>query len=115
MNARSRILLWWCIVAAAIYCRSQDSTTHQTVFSGGIGAQGGVGYLAIRDEHISEEKYAGPSVSGALQWSRFHETYGFRIGMSYLKASQIKNYNISADVTQGTFNLVYLYPTWKWE
>jgi len=115
MNARLPILLLWCIVGAATCCRSQNSATHQTVFSGGLGAQVGVGYLAIRDEHISEEKYAGSSVCGAVQWSRFHETFGYRIWMNYLKASEIKNNNISAEVTQGTFDLVYLYPAWKWD
>jgi hypothetical protein len=85
------------------------------VFPAGIAAQIGVGYFAIRDEHISDEKYAGPSSSFAVQWSRFHETYGFQIGMTYEKAPHIKNYNVSAEATQGTFSFVDLYPIGRWD
>jgi hypothetical protein len=104
------VLIPWCFLVASINCFGQDSTTHQTVFRSGIDLQGGVGYLAIRDDHISNERYAGSSSWLALNWSRFHETYGFRIGMIYQKASNIKNFNVSAEVTKGAFNLVNLYP-----
>ena len=114
MKTRLLVLLLCCPVAAAMECFCQDSTTHQTVFPGGIAAQFGVGYFAICDEHISDEKYAGSSSSFALHWSRFHETYGFQLGMTYEEASHIKNYNVSAKASQGTFSLVELYPIGKW-
>lgn len=107
------ILASWCLLATVADCFGQDSTTHQSVLPSGIELQGGVGYLAIRDDHISNEKYAGSSSWLALSWSRFHETHGFRIGMIYQKASNIKNFNVSAEVTQGAFNLVNLYPIGK--
>jgi hypothetical protein len=113
MKNRLRILLCSCLVAASINGFSQDSTTHQTLFPCGIGVQVGVGYLALRDEHISDQKYAGSSSSIALSWSRFHETYGYRIGMSYRKASHITNYNVSAEVSQGSLTLANLYPIGK--
>jgi hypothetical protein len=69
-----------------------------------------MGYLALRDEHISNEKYSGSSLWFALYWSKYHETHGFRIGMSYQKASDIKNHNVSANATIGSFDLVYQYP-----
>jgi hypothetical protein len=109
------VLLWCCTGGAAVDAFSQDSTTHQTVFPAGIAARMGVGYFATRDEHISDEKYAGPSSSFAILWSRFHETYGFQIGMTYEKASHLKNYNVSAEATQGTFSFVDLYPAGKWD
>ncbi len=114
MKKRSLILLWSCFVAATTNCLGQDSTTHQTLFPCGISVQAGAGYLALRDEHISDEKYAGSSSWFALLWSRFHETYGFRIGMTYQKALRVTNFNISAEVTQGAFTLANLYPIGTW-
>jgi hypothetical protein len=91
-------------------CFSQDSLASQMSFPSGISVQASTGYLAMKDEHISKERYSG-SVSGfALQWSRYHETYGFRIGMFYQKASPIRNFTISADLAQGGFSFVSLYP-----
>jgi hypothetical protein len=115
MKTRLSIFLPLYSVAAIINCFSQDSTTHRTVFPAGIDAWAGVGYFATRDEHISQEKYTGPSSSFALSWSNFHETYGCRIGLAYEKESHIKNYNVSAEVTQGAFALVDLYPIGKVE
>ncbi len=103
-------LLSWCLLAAGANCLGQDSTKHQAVFPSGIGLQIGTGHLALVDEHISNEKYAGSSSWFALHWSRYHETYEFRIGMLYQKASSVRNYNISAEVTRAGFNLVNMYP-----
>ena len=113
MKSRTVMLFWCYSVAATIDCYGQDSTTHRTVFPCGISIQAGIAHFAIRDEHISGEKYAGPSSSISLLWSWFHETYGFQIGITYEKAPRIKNYNVSAEVTQGTLTLATLYPIGK--
>ncbi len=110
MKTTPFVLISSCLLAAIANCFGQDSTTHQTVLPSGIDLQIGVGHLAMRDDHISNERYAGSSSWLALNWSRFHETYGFRIGMIYQKATTIKNFNVSAEATQGAFNLVNLYP-----
>ena len=109
------VLLWCSCVTAACECYSQDSSTHRTVFPSGIAAQGAYGYLATRDDHVSEEKYSGSVWGFGLHWSRFHETYGFRIGLTYEQASHVTNYNVSAEVTQGAFTLINLYPAGKEE
>ena len=100
-------------LAVTFQCFSQDSVANRLMFPGSVDAWGSVGYLATRDEHISDQKYAGPSSSFALLWSNFHETYGFRLGLAYEKATHIKNYNVSADVTQGAFTLADIYPIGK--
>ena len=115
MKTRLLVLLWCCSVAAPGESDGQDSTTHQSVFPAGIAAQFCAEYVAIRDGHISDEKYAGPSSGFALNWSRFHESYGFRIGMTYEKGSHIRNHNVSAEVSQGAFTLVDLYPVGRGE
>jgi hypothetical protein len=91
-------------------CFGQDSTAFQSVFRSGISLQASTGYLAIRDEHISKEKYDGPVSGVGLQWSRYHETYSFRVAIFYQKASTIKNFNISAKLSQGVFSFVNRYP-----
>lgn len=107
----TRLTLFCCIfLIAVVDCPSQDSTTHQTLFPSGIGIQAGVGFLSVKDEHISSEKYSGVTPLFALSWSRFHETYGFRIGLRYQMSSAIKNYNVSAEVRQGALFLDEIYP-----
>lgn len=76
----------------------------------GITLHGGIGYFAVRDAHISENKYAGFSSWFELRWSWFHETYGFRLGLTYQSAGNVKNHNVSADVRQGSLQLATLYP-----
>jgi hypothetical protein len=98
-------------IATAVPCYGQDSTNRQSWSPAGIGVQAGIGYFAVRDDHISSEKYSGPSSWISLQWSRFHETYGYRIGMTYQEAPNIKNHNISSKATLGSFNVANLYPT----
>jgi len=110
MNNNILCLLWCCSFVAATDCFSQESVTARTVFPAGISARAAVGYLATRDEHISDEKYAGRVSGFALLWSRFHETYGFHMGLTYEKASDITNHNVSAGVTQGAFIFEDLYP-----
>jgi len=103
------------LIAPAISCFSQDSTTHRSLFHDGIDARMDIAYLATRDDHVSDQKYSGPATSFALRWSDFHETYGFRLGMTYERASDIKNYNVSSEVTGGTFELADLYPIGRTE
>jgi hypothetical protein len=97
-------------VATTVPCSGQDSTNHPSWSASGIGVQGGIGYFAVRDDHISSEKYAGPASWVSLLWSRFHETYGYRISMTYQEARNIKNYNVSSEAVLGSMNIANLYP-----
>ncbi|MDE3058806.1 MAG: hypothetical protein KGJ59_12705 [Bacteroidota bacterium] len=66
--------------------------------------------MAVRDEFISDERYAGTVRFVGMGWSKFHETYGFRLQLEYQSASALKNYNVSAMITQYRLGLSYLYP-----
>lgn len=110
MKPRFYMYLFWYLTAICRTCFGQDSSSHQTVFPPGIDLQFGAGYLAVRDENLSDEKYEGSSSGFALQWSHYHETYGFRITMFRQQALRIRNYNVSAEATQSGFNFVNLYP-----
>ena len=111
---RRRILLNALLVAAAFPCFGQDSASHALLYGEGITAQGSIGYSAVRDDHISTGKYSGTVSSAALQWSRVHESYLFRLEMLYQKAASIKNHNVSAEVSAGEIALTELYPLQPW-
>lgn len=98
------------ILLFSSYSQSQDFADFETTYPSGVRLTRSVGFLAVVDESISNEKYDG-SVSGwKLEWTHYHETYGYRVGMWYQEASQIKNFNISAKSTQGGLYIENLYP-----
>lgn len=92
---------------------SQDSTRYNLVFGDGVAFHGGVGYFAVRDEFISSEKYSGVIPLFVASWSRFHETYGYRLAFQYQFTSNLKNNNVSAEITQFSISLDFLYPVGK--
>jgi len=102
------------LLAASVKCFGQDSASCASLYGEGITAQGGIGYCAVRDDHMSTERYAGASSSAAFQWSRVHDTYAFRLGMQYQNAPAIKNHNVSAEVTSGDVFFSDIYPLSPW-
>ena len=93
----------------------QDSTNHKILFPKGITIAYGLGNYAVRDEYVSQEKYSGTLPYFRIEWSRFHNKYGFRQKLEYRNSSEINNNNISANVTQFSFYMDYLYPAGKFE
>ena len=89
---------------------AQDSTSNKSLFDEGLGVRGGIGYMAVRDEYISDEKYSGTIPFYAMSWSRFHETYGFRLDLEYQFTPDLRNNNVSTQITQVRIGLDYLYP-----
>ncbi|MGA3246423.1 MAG: hypothetical protein ABSE41_17520, partial [Bacteroidota bacterium] len=72
--------------------------------------QGGIGTFAVRDEYISGEKYSGSIPFYGVTWSKYHETYGFRLHLEYQHAPDLKNFNVSSDIQQFRVSIEYLYP-----
>ena len=81
----------------------------------GIFVQGGLGYLALRDEFISKEKYSGPLSYFECGWLKSHDSSAVRFGLEYRNSSTIKNNNITANVIQVGANLDYLYFVGKFQ
>ncbi len=104
MKTSSLVLIPCFIPLITTILHSQDSLNHQTAFSEGIGVHGGIGWLAVRDEYISKERYAGLLPYSAIGWSRFHETYGYNLALKYGYGSAIKNYNVSSQITEFSLN-----------
>jgi hypothetical protein len=111
-----RLIPLGCILFAAIAIavptrgNAQDSLTHRGPWWSGIEVRYGVGHLALRDEHISNEAYTGPLTRISVDWSRRHETYGFRLGLEYASTTRLMNYNISSEVHYGRIRLADEYP-----
>lgn len=93
----------------------QETPIHRNLFLNGILVTGSIGRFAVKDEYISKEKYSGTLPTYSLAWSRFHEKYGFRVSLEYGHSSNIKNYNVFAEITQFSLNLDYLYPIGKFK
>ncbi len=89
---------------------AQDSTAAQPFFDEGLSIRGGFGRIAVRDEFISDERYSGAIPFVGIMWSRFHDTYGYRLDLEFQHTSNLKNYNVSAGITQFRLGLDYLYP-----
>ena len=89
---------------------AQDSLSHRTVFPRGISVEYGLGNYSVRDEYVSKEKYSGTLPSFKANRSRFHNKYGYYLGLEYRNSSKIKNYNVSTDIYQFSLNQGFLYP-----
>jgi len=89
---------------------AQDSLSYRTVFPRGISLEYGLGKYSVKDEYISKEKYSGTLPSFKVNWSRFHNKYGYYLSLEYGSSSKIKNYNVSTDIYQFELNQGFLYP-----
>jgi hypothetical protein len=87
----------------------QDSAPPQLTFPKGITLEYGLGSYSVKDEYISKEKYSGTLPYYSLSWMRHHETYVFRLDMSYRNSDEIENYNVNTTITQFTLRQGFLY------
>lgn len=110
MRQNRRIILVCSLCVFGTLSLAQDASSPEFTLGEGLTIHAGLGYVAVRDEFISAEKYSGDFPYVALSWSRFHHTYGYRLGLQYQSTTRLKNYNISAEVSRFSLHLDYLYP-----
>ena len=101
--------LFLCIFLITGYLCGQDSLHCQSTFPSGITIEYGSGQYSVKDEYISQEKYSGVLPYYSINWVRAHRNYVYKLKMSYRNSSDIKNYNVSTDITQFTLNQGFLY------
>jgi hypothetical protein len=106
------ILLLWVLTALASWqpALGQALPSHRDVFPTGASVTWGVGPVALRDEYISTQRYAGSLPSLTAEWARFHQRNGFRVEMDLATSSDVRNYSVSTDVTEFALDLDFLYP-----
>jgi len=88
---------------------AQDSTEKKTPFPEGITVEYGIGSYAVTDEYISREKYSGSLPYYSIGWSSQHSDYVYHLKLDFRNSSEIKNYNVSADIYQFTLNQGFNY------
>jgi len=110
MMSNKHIILLLCLSLFGTHVFAQDSTNSQFAFGDGIALHGGLGYFAVRDEFISNEKYSGSLPLFAASWSRLHDTYGYRLTCVYQFTQSLKNNNVSAEINQFSLGFDFLYP-----
>lgn len=95
------------VTSSAAFGQIVESSTG--LMPGGLSISGGVGHLAIRDEYLSQERYSGTLPYFDLSWLGGNDTTAYRLGLEYRHSAGVRNYNVSAGVTQGSLNLDFLY------
>lgn len=95
---------------SGVTVNAQNSPTSHDYFVNGLSFNFGLGHFVVEDDFISKEKYSGNSQSYEIEWSKFHQTYGFRLLLDIVNSASIENFNISANLTEIHLNLGYLYP-----
>jgi len=129
MKTKSRAIIFVILLIITFQAPAQDTLDFKTVFPGGISVDYGLGKYSVRDKYISKNKYTGLISSLNVTWSNFNRNRGVRLKFDYRSGSEIKNFNLSANIKEfsftgtrifsiGTFNLFskkvysYLGPSW---
>ena len=107
------ILFLWALTSLAPWqlALGQASPSHRDVYPTGASVSWGVGPVALRDEYISTQRYAGSLPSLTAEWARFHQRNGFRVEMDLATSSDVRNYSVSTAVTEFALDLDFLYPS----
>lgn len=109
MNYLKSFLVLLIVLSTNHIILAQDSLIYKTNFPEGITLEYGFGDFAVTDEFISKEKYSGTLPYYKVGWANQHESYIYHLGFEYRFSSDIKNYNVSADVYQFSLNQGFLY------
>jgi len=105
------------VILSILYLSSnisaQDTLPDSKIFPSGITLKYGTGRYSHKDQYISEEKYAGTLPYISFSWTRKHNRYVYYLEMAYRESSDVKNHNVSANITHFTLNQGFLYPLRK--
>jgi hypothetical protein len=104
-----KIFLTTVTILMTIQVSGQDSLYSIDVYPTDISLAYGIGNYNIRDNYISGEKYDGGLPYYSVGWARNHDKYVYQLEMVYRNSSKIKNYNVSAEITQLALNQGFLY------
>jgi hypothetical protein len=101
-------------VTAALLIRpsagtAQEPNGHPDLFASGISFTSGIGRYSVRDDFISGRRYTGNVPYVRVDWIRFRENRGFRLGLRFRANGDVKNYNLSSTVTSARLGLDFFY------
>ena len=110
---RTLVLLAVCIGCSAVVLDAQAPAGQPTPPPTGLSIQYGFGQYAMRDEYISRERYAGTLPYISAKWSRFHDTWGYRLKLEFRHSAEITNHSVSTEILQAALLHDYMYPIKK--
>jgi hypothetical protein len=88
---------------------AQEGNGHHDLFASGISFTSGIGRYSVRDEYISGQRYTGSLPYLRLDWIRFREDRGSRLGLRLRANGDVKNYNLSSTITSARLGLDFFY------
>jgi len=115
MKTKTKIIISTIALFIAVESFGQDTINYHNLYPGGISIEYGIGSYSVKDEYISKEKYSGILPYYSLGWVREHNKYIYQLKMEYRNSDEIKNYNVSTNITQFTLSQGFLYPLKKGE
>ena len=98
----------FCVVATA-YPQSSEHAADK--LGSGLSISAGLGHLAVLDDYISNQWYSGSLPYFEAAWLRRSDSSAYRLGFIYRYSSDIRNYNVSAGITEALLSLDFLSPT----
>ncbi len=109
MMKRKAFLITILILQANTFAQLNNQT-HKQVYPAGINLDYGFGHYSVQDNFFSSEKYSGTLPYFKTGWTRFHDNRVFQLFLKYGNSSEIKNYQMAANVVQFSMEWDYLYP-----
>lgn len=111
MRSRLLVLSVLCCFGPILEAQGQSTPPHRDVFPSGANFSWGLGPVSLQDEYISRETYSGSLPSFSVQWARFHERSGYRLGMELASSSDVWSHEVSTAITEFALDLDILYPS----
>jgi hypothetical protein len=113
MNIKAKTILSTIAIFIALVAYGQDTVFYSTVFPKGITIKYGFGNYSVKDQYISKEKYSGTIPYFSFGWAKKHNRYIYQLEMEYRNSDDIKNNNVTTNITQFILKQGFLYPLKK--
>lgn len=107
-SLRATFLLLWILAPASV--SGQGIAARTAAYPVGLSMAYGAGHIGLRDENISNQRYAGTLPCLTASWAADHARYVYRVGIELRHSDRIRNHSVSADITQFVLGQAFLYP-----
>jgi hypothetical protein len=97
-------------VSVHLHVLAQDMGNAPQSHGEGLTLSGGVSRLVLRDEYVSREKYSAVLPLFGITWTHFRSAFAYAVAFQYQSTTQLKNYNVSAQVRETSLRFDVLVP-----
>jgi hypothetical protein len=106
---KSMTLLFIGLIIAFVTRAQEEIKKPQNIYPDGLFIEYGFGYLSVKDEYISTQKYSGNVPYLSFNWSRFRGNRGLLLGIESRSTTELFNNNVACKLTQNTLKQDYFY------